>query len=117
MRKVTPTLVVCLSAAAVTAGLLARPASTQATGESNGAARLVIAGFAFGPVTTSPGGTVIVENQDETSHTVTSIDTGFDTGPIAAGAEATFVVPSEPGAYPIVCAIHPTMAGEVVVAG
>jgi plastocyanin len=114
MRKVTPTLVVCLTAAAVTAGLLARPPSTD---QSNGAARLVIAGFAFGPVTIGPGETVTVVNRDEVSHTATSTEAGFDTGPITAGAEATFVVPYRPGVYPIVCAIHPTMAGEVVVTG
>ena len=117
MRKVTPTLVVCLTAATVTGGLLARPASTAATDDATEAARLVIEGFAFGPVTVNPGETVTAVNEDQVSHTVTSTEAGFDTGPIAAGAEATFVAPTEPGAHPIVCAIHPTMTGSVIVEG
>ncbi|CAN5486752.1 MAG: cupredoxin domain-containing protein [Acidimicrobiia bacterium] len=118
MRRVTPTLVICLAAATATAVALARPADPAAVSSTGAAdARLVIDDFAFGAVTAAAGASVAAVNQDGASHTVTSADGLFDTGPIASGAESSFTAPAEPGTYPFFCAIHPSMSGQVVVEG
>ena len=131
MRRVTPTLVICLVAATATGAALARPGSTPdpdgpdqtsvyssspATSVPAGA-QLVIADFAFGSVAAAAGATVDVVNEDDATHTVTSSDGLFDTGRIDAGGEAELTAPGEPGSYRFFCAIHPSMAGILVVDG
>jgi hypothetical protein len=127
MRRITPTLVVCVVAATATAVALARPGLPAAEDPDQpspyasslppaaGGGRLVIADFAFGPVTTSAGSTVTVVNEDDATHTVTSSDGAFDTGRIAGLGEAELTAPAEPGEYRFFCAIHPSMAGILVV--
>lgn len=76
---------------------------------------VTISGFAFVPptVTVRVGDSVTWTNQDATDHTATS---GFDwtTGDIAGGASAT-VTFRRAGTFDYICAIHPSMAGRVVV--
>ncbi len=129
MRRVTPTLLICLVAATTTAVALARPGSPSADGSDPSSeyaspvppeatdGRLVIADFAFSPVTAPAGSTVVVVNEDDATHTVTASDGVFDTGRIEALGEAEITAPGEPGDYRFFCAIHPSMAGILVVEG
>ena len=48
-------------------------------------------------------------------HTVTASDGEFDSGQIPSGNAVAFIAPSTPGTYQIVCTIHPSMDGELVV--
>ena len=60
---------------------------------------------------------MVVVNEDDVTHTVTSSDGSFDTGRIDATSEAELTAPGQPGEYRFFCAIHPSMAGMLVVAG
>jgi plastocyanin len=127
MKKVTPSLVVCIAAATFAAVMLLidatdvspakapAPPAAPAGSPAPTAATLTIADMAFGPVTAAPGATVTVHNDDAVSHTATATKGAFDTGNVAAGATASFTAPSAPGTYELVCNIHPSMAGRLVV--
>ncbi len=73
--------------------------------------------FAPRDVTVAAGGEVTFRNLDAAAHTVTSAEgaaLAFDSGDLAEGDE--FVQRfDEPGSYPYLCVIHPTMKGTVVV--
>lgn len=71
---------------------------------------------AFQPHTllVATGATVTWQNDDADSHTVTSLEGWFDSGPLAAGE--SFVHQFEqPGTFRYQCGNHPTMEGVVVV--
>jgi len=97
----------------------APPTPTPVVGASPeaGANETVIAivDFGFDPasVTVAPGTTVVWTNLGQTPHTVTG-DFG-DSGALTSGStfRQTF---AEAGAYDYVCAFHPDMHGEIVVA-
>jgi plastocyanin len=76
---------------------------------------LLIAGFAFDPpqLEVAAGAPIEVVNQDSATHTVTAEDGGFDLR-LEGGGTGTIVV-DEPGTYPYVCSIHPSMRGELTV--
>lgn len=78
---------------------------------------ITIRNFAFSPgtVTVSPGATITVQNDDESTHTVTATNKAFDTGNIAGGGRRTFTAPAKPGRYPYICEIHQYMTGTLVV--
>jgi YVTN family beta-propeller protein len=77
-----------------------------------------IANFAFGPatLTVQAGEQVTFTNNDSITHTSTSADGGWDSGPIAPG-KSYDVTLSTPGTYTYHCSIHPFMTGTVVVEG
>lgn len=77
------------------------------------AASAEIRGFAFATAPVAPGATVTVTNRDDAGHTFTA--DAFDTGTIDGGSSTTFTAPSALGSYPIVCQIHPSMTGTLVV--
>ncbi len=77
------------------------------------AASAEISGFAFATSPVAPGAVVTVTNRDDAGHTFTA--NSFDTGTIDGGSSATFTAPSAPGTYSIVCLIHPSMTGNLVV--
>ena len=77
------------------------------------AAAAEIRGFAFATSPVAPGATVTVTNRDDAGHTFTA--DAFDTGTIDGGSSATFTAPAAPGSYSIVCEIHPSMTGTLVV--
>ena len=77
------------------------------------AAAAEIRGFAFATAPVAPGATVTVTNRDDAGHTFTA--DAFDTGTIDGGSSVAFTAPSAPGSYPIVCLIHPSMTGTLVV--
>ena len=72
----------------------------------------------FGPstVTISTGGSVTFRNDDDRAHTVTATDGAFNSGTIGEGGswKRTF---KQAGTFAYLCAIHPEMAGKVVVKG
>jgi plastocyanin len=121
IARVTPTLVICAVGAAVTGGLLGLPPATSEVSTAPpgsapaGAPSVEIAGFEFGAARAAAGATVSVVNADAVAHTLSAGNGAFGTGVLDAGATGSFVVPSVPGTYEIVCQIHPTMTGTLVV--
>jgi plastocyanin len=124
-NKLTPTLIVCLSAALVAGIALARPGDQALAGdgytsasssEASGEAATVIKNFRFeSPITVDAGSVIMVENADGVGHTLTAVDGGFESGTIGGGADGTVTAPAEPGSYQFFCEIHPSMTGELVV--
>lgn len=83
----------------------------------DGAATITIADFAFDGVTeVAVGTTVVVTNDDTTTHTWTALDGAFDSGALAPGDtfEFTFTVA---GSFDYQCNFHPSMTGTIVVTG
>lgn len=121
----TPTLAICLAGGLAAGIALARPATTSpspivdaAPGVEQPVADLPtmnIADFTFSTVDAVAGATVTVTNADAAAHTATSSDGIFDTGNLAGGTTGTFTAPAVPGIYPLFCAIHPSMQGQLVV--
>lgn len=76
-----------------------------------------IEGFAFvpDPILVAPGTTVRWTNNDSVPHTVTSDPAGlFDSGTLEPGESFEYRF-DDPGTYPYLCTIHPTMTGTVIV--
>ncbi|MFC9324549.1 cupredoxin domain-containing protein [Kitasatospora sp. NPDC057015] len=100
------------------AGSASTTAGASPSGSPSTAVTVTIKDFAYSPVsvTVAPGATVTVINQDDTTHTVTSVTDGaFDTGDIAAGKTTTFTAPTQPGEYRYICSIHTYMHGTLTV--
>jgi hypothetical protein len=72
--------------------------------------------MAFGPsrVKVAMGSKVTWVFQDATTHTATSDDRLFDTGPAASGATRNVLFRSA-GSYRYHCTLHPMMVGKVTV--
>ena len=122
-KTITGSLLVCAGAALFATGALlfnhtSPGASVVTTPAAVGSpARVYIAGFAFSSTRVAPGASVTVVNRDDESHTVTSKQGQFDTKAVGGHKTVTFAAPRSPGTYPFVCAIHPSMRGELVVGG
>jgi len=121
--KITGSLIVCSLAAAFTAGALIvdpnpAPRAPNAAPTGPGVpSQVSIQDYTFSAVTVTPGATVTVVNADEESHTVTSSGGLFDSGEVGSATPGSFVAPGVPGVYAFECLIHPTMVGQLVVAG
>lgn len=96
--------------------------TTTSTAGSSGSgakstARIVIANFRFTPdvITVSPGETIVVVNEDQPIHTLTSLTGKFNTGDIDPGSSATIKAPTQVGTYPYDCTIHTFMHGTIIV--
>jgi plastocyanin len=77
---------------------------------------ITIKNFGYsGSKSVSPGATVMVMNQDSTSHTVTADSGGAFDVTVSAGGTATFTAPSKPGSYPYHCNFHAEMHGSLTV--
>ncbi len=78
---------------------------------------ITIQDFAFDdPTSVKPGATVMVTNEDTSTHSVTSDQEGlFDVDVDASGGTAHFTAPSKPGSYPYYCKYHGNMHGTLVV--
>jgi plastocyanin len=97
----------------------AKPAGTSsgdATPAATTGTAISIEDFAYEPraLRATAGDTITVTNTDDTAHTVTADDGGFDTGDIAGAGTATFTV-GGPGQYRYHCDIHNYMTGTVTV--
>ena len=93
-------------------------ASPKDTGNVESAAstgtKIVIKDFDFTPKTLeAKAGSVTVQNEDGTNHSVTADDGAFDTGRFDSGTKQLDV--TEPGTYTYHCAVHPFMTGKLVV--
>jgi plastocyanin len=122
--KITGSLIVCSAAALFTVGALlvndgpdhGAAAPHAASGATAGtAAQIDIQDFAFTTVRVAPGGTVVVANHDGIEHTVSGANGAFETGAVPGGKAVSFAAPSAPATYQFVCAIHPSMTGQLIV--
>ena len=78
-----------------------------------GGATLTISDFAFSPATVNAGEPLTLINSDDFAHTVTDSGGAFSVR-VGGGASETLTIDA-PGTYSIVCEIHPSMAGTIVV--
>lgn len=86
------------------------------SGEAAKAEKVEIVEFTYqpDPVTIAAGGKVTWVNRDSAPHTATAEDGSFDTGTLGEGKIGSQSF-KEPGTYPYICTIHPTMKGTVEV--
>ena len=95
------------------------PTRSPSPSASSSAARpmvITIKDYAYtGADSVAPGSTVMVTNDDDVAHTVTS-DEGddFDVN-VAPGATESFQAPSSPGSYAYHCTFHSDMHGTLAV--
>jgi plastocyanin len=84
-----------------------------------GSNAITIKDFAFVPptLTAEPGASIVISNDDQTTHTVTASDKSFDTGDIGGAATATITAPPKAGTYAYICDIHQYMQGTLKVQG
>jgi plastocyanin len=121
IARFTPTLVICALGAAVTGALFALPAATPALSTPApaplppGAPTVQIADFRFALTRAPAGATVAVQNADAVPHTLTARTGAFGTGVLDGGAAGSFTAPGAPGTYEIVCELHPSMTGTLVI--
>jgi plastocyanin len=119
--NITGSLVVCVTAAAFTATtLLVNPDPAPApaaapTVAGVASAEITVSQFTFSIATVPPGAAVTVNNLDGVEHTVTATDGSFDSGVVDSATAMAFVAPNAPGTYSFVCAIHPSMSGQLIV--
>lgn len=118
--KITGSLIVCVTAAAFTATVLLvnpepTPRPVAAAAEPGAPPTITISQFTFTPVTVTPGATLTIDNLDGVEHTVTATDGSFDSGVIATNGVVGLVAPTAPGVYSFLCAIHPSMRGQLTV--
>jgi plastocyanin len=78
-----------------------------------GGVTLTIQDFAFSPATVAAGQPLTITNADDFPHTVTDSGGAFAVR-VSGGASDTVTIDA-PGTYSIVCEIHPSMAGTIVV--
>lgn len=71
-------------------------------------------GFDPSTISVAVGSEVTWTNSDDTVHTTTADDATWDSEQLDGGEKFTFTA-EEPGSYPYVCDIHPSMVGELVV--
>ena len=106
----TPTTVGSPGATGSTAAGSAQGTTAEAT--------ITIKDFAYGdPLTVAPGTTVTVINMDSAPHNANDAGGAFGEPLLQQGESATFVAPSEPGTYNLICTLHPQMSGELIVSG
>jgi plastocyanin len=94
----------------------ATPAATPAATDAAEAPTVTMRDRIFAPATVeiAAGTTVTWSNNDDSPHTVTSVDNLFDSGVIDEGGSFTFTF-DEAGTYDYFCAIHPEMTGTIIV--
>lgn len=92
--------------------------SAAATSDASAEATITIKDFDFGePLTVAPGTTVTVINMDSAPHNANDVGGAFSEPLLGQGESATFVAPSEPGTYMLMCTAHAQMSGELIVEG
>jgi len=78
----------------------------------SGSSTLTTTAYSPNPVNIAVGGTVSWMNNDNTAHTATANNGGFDSGNIAPGASFSRTFTTA-GSFPYKCTIHPGMVGTV----
>jgi plastocyanin len=117
--KLTGSLLVCAAAGTFVAGALVLNGGPSTSASAGGpqvgpTTQIEISDFAFAATPVAPGSTVTVANRDGEAHTATASDGEFDSGQIPSGKAVAFIA-VDAGTYQIVCTIHPSMHGELVV--
>ena len=113
-------LVLFLAAVLVTAACADGGTATTTTGVPAGGEpdpyRVVMESFAFSPaeLTVPVGTTVTWENRHAARHDVVA-DDGTFASPLFGPGETYSYTFTEPGTYPYICSIHPSMRGTVTV--
>jgi len=121
MTRLLRIVVACtLALVAVGCSGSAPPSSTPARPSSTGPApagpRITISALSYGvALSVRPGTRVVVVNEDDVAHTVTSNRKGKFDAHVAAHGWVTFDAPSEPGNYGYYCIYHPAMLGTLIV--
>jgi plastocyanin len=122
LMALTIIMLTALLAVACTGGAAATPTATpppepgvQPTSAS-GEAKIVIANFAFDPVTvTVPVGTTVTwTNEDSATHTITSDSGDWDSGRLKNGQLFSHTF-TEAGTFSYHCSIHSSMKGTIIV--
>ncbi|MEP7017487.1 MAG: cupredoxin domain-containing protein [Actinomycetota bacterium] len=67
------------------------------------------------PASVASGAKIMVKNQDNQSHTVTSTPKGAFAIKVDGGGTASFTAPAKPGSYQFACDFHANMMGTLVV--
>lgn len=114
LRLMCPALV----GGAVLAGCGGSTPSATPTPAGATSTTTTIMNFAFHPMTLTvrAGTTVTWTNQDSSTHTVTAVAGGFDSGNMPQGMTFSHTFPTA-GTYAYRCNIHQYMTGSVVVQG
>jgi plastocyanin len=114
IRLVCPAIM----AGALLAGCGGDPSAASPPSAGTTANAATIKNFAFSPspLTVKTGTTVTWTNQDASTHTVTAVDKGFDSGDVAPSKAFTRTF-STAGTFAYRCNIHQYMTGSVVVQG
>lgn len=87
----------------------------EASVPESGSVSIVDRSFQPGSVTIATGGTVEWRNSDGETHTVTAVDSSFDSDMLVEGATYGHGFDSA-GSFPYLCLIHPEMRGTIIVA-
>jgi plastocyanin len=104
-----------IAIAALSVGLAACGSSSKSSSPAAGTAQITIdSGFKFTSTAVTAGSTVMVQNNSNATHTVTSDDSGKFNVSIDAGKTATFTAPAA-GTYKFHCNIHNFMKGTLTV--
>ncbi len=95
------------------------PPSSDTTGNGNTGTsenKVSMKGMSFSPsnLTVKVGDTVTWNNDDNTTHTVTSEDDKFDSGTLSKGKTFSFTF-TEAGTYSYKCELHSQMRGTITV--
>ncbi len=112
MTRIARTVLAVSIAAALSAAILALPASSNQRGDA--AHAVLIEGFVYDPeaLPVRVGDTVTWTNRDIVPHTVTAEDGSWDSGEIAAGETWTMTITAETmGSY--FCVYHPGMRSRL----
>jgi len=106
---------VLLSAACADGGTVTTTTGAPADGESDGY-QVVMESFAFTPaeLTVPVGATVTWRNRHGANHDVVADDGTFASPLFGTGESWSFTF-TEPGTYPYICSIHPSMRGTIIV--
>lgn len=93
--------------------------TTTASGDSKADEYVVVAkDFSLTDLTVEPGEEFTLDNQGETTHTLTADDGSFDSGEVAAGSQSDPLTPPDtPGEYAFHCEIHDSMTATLTVEG
>jgi plastocyanin len=107
-----------LAAAAVVLSIVWDSGSSTPASAAPATDAVTIAQFAFAPATlTVPAGTTVTwTNADGVAHTVDADDGSFESAALKQGTSFTHTFRAA-GTFTYICAIHPSMAGTVVVTG
>jgi plastocyanin len=93
--------------------------TTTTTGAGGAEEYVVVAkDFSLTDLTVEPGEEFTLDNQGDSTHTLTADDGSFDSGEIAPGEQSDLLTPpDEPGEYPFHCEIHSSMKATLTVEG